>query len=140
MRREMDELFGDVFSATALTPIRQAGFTSSVDVYYTVDPPQVVVVAELAGIERDLLELKIEGRTLIFSGVRRPAQAEGRDYQQIEIGHGPFRRVVTLAADVCAEDARAVYRDGILRIEVPLRQIGSQAHSVPVEIPDEDDE
>ena len=34
-----------------------------------------------------------EGRELVLAGHRRPADAEGRVYQQLEIEHGPFRRV-----------------------------------------------
>ena len=49
-----------------------------------------------------------------------PADAEDRVYQQLEIEHGPFRRVVALGADVDADAARATYRDGILSVELPL--------------------
>ena len=47
MRREIDELFGDVFERTG---IRGRGFSPSVDVYYTDDPPRAVVKADLAGV------------------------------------------------------------------------------------------
>ncbi len=91
MRREMDELFGDVFERTGLAR-RRAGFSPPIDVYYTDDPPRVVVRAELAGIDPDELALEIEGRELTISGHRRPENAEGRAYQQLEIEHGPFQR------------------------------------------------
>ena len=42
-----------------------------------------------------------------------------RLYQQLEIEQGVFRRVVELGADVVADEARAAYDDGILRVEVP---------------------
>ena len=41
-------------------------------------------------------------------------------YQQVEIERGPFRRVVELGADVRGQEAKAVYEDGMLRIELPL--------------------
>jgi HSP20 family molecular chaperone IbpA len=47
MRREIDELFGDVFERTGF---RGRGFSPSVDVYYTDDPPRAVVKADLAGV------------------------------------------------------------------------------------------
>jgi len=49
MRREIDELFGDVFERS--TGLRGRGFSPSVDVYYEDDPPRAVVRAELAGVE-----------------------------------------------------------------------------------------
>ena len=119
MRREMDELFGDVFGG-ALAPRRRGGFSPAVDVFYADDPPRAVVHAELAGIDIDELGLEIEGRELVIAGHRRPAEAEGRVYQQLEIDFGPFRRVIPLGADVVAEQANATYRDGILRVELPL--------------------
>src|SRR6187551_1181295 len=129
MRREMDELFGDVFER-ALGPRNRGGFTPAVDVFYEGDPPRAVVHAELAGIDPDEIGLEIEGRELVIAGHRRPADAEGRVYQQLEIDFGPFRRVIPLGADVRAEEARATYRDGILRIELPL--VAPEHKTVPI--------
>jgi HSP20 family protein len=133
MRREMDELFGDVFER-ALGPRNRGGFTPAVDVFYEGDPPRAVVHAELAGIDPDEIGLEIEGRELVIAGHRRPADAEGRVYQQLEIDFGPFRRTIPLGADVVADQARATYRDGILRIELPLVTQKPRARSVPIEI------
>jgi HSP20 family protein len=109
MRREMDELFGDAFSGGGGGGSRGA-FTPSVDVYYVADPPRAVVRAELAGIRASEIELEIRGRELILAGHRRPAEAdEERLYQQLEVQHGPFRRVVGLGADVDADAAKATY-------------------------------
>jgi len=120
MRREMDELFGDVFDRTGLAPRRRGGFSPAVDVFYESGPERVVVHAELAGIDPDEITLEVEGRELVLAGHRRPADADGRVYQQLEIDFGPFRRVIPLGADVIADDARATYKDGILRVELPL--------------------
>jgi HSP20 family protein len=117
MRREIDELFGDAFERAGL---RGRGFSPSVDVYYVDDPPRAVVRAELAGIEIADVALEIRGRQLLIVGERRAEQAAGRLYQQIEIEHGRFRRVVELGADVVADQARASYEDGVLVVEVPL--------------------
>jgi HSP20 family protein len=133
MRREMDELFGDVFDRTGLAPRKRGGFSPAVDVFYEGDPPRAVVQAELAGIDPDELTLEIDGRELVLAGHRRPADAEGRVYQQLEIEHGPFRRTIALGADVIAEQARATYQDGILRVELPLADVEARPRSVPIE-------
>jgi HSP20 family protein len=134
MRREMDELFGDVFERTGLAPRRRGGFSPAVDVFYEGDPPRAVVQAELAGIDPDELSLEIEGRELVIAGHRRPADSEGRLYQQLEIDFGPFRRVIPLGAEVVPDRSRATYTDGILRIELPLARPESRSRSVPIEI------
>lgn len=137
MRREMDELFGDVFDRTGLVSRRRGGFSPAVDLFYEGDPPRAVVHAELAGIDPTEIALEVDGRDLVIAGHRRPAEAEGRVYQQLEIDFGPFRRVIPLGADVVAERARATYRDGVLRIELPLAEPGGGSRSVPIEVPGE---
>jgi HSP20 family protein len=131
MRREIDELFGDVFERSGFGPGR--AFTPEVDVYYCGQPARAVVKAELAGIEIDDVSLEIRGRQLIIAGERRAQEASGRLYQQIEIAHGPFRRVVELGAEVDAERASATYEDGILRIEIPLVQQDDATRRIPIE-------
>jgi HSP20 family protein len=131
MRREIDELFGDVFERS--TGLRGRGFSPSVDVYYTDDPPRAVVKADLAGVDVEDVALEIRGRQLLIAGERRPVQAAGRLYQQIEIEHGPFRRMVELGADVVAEEAKASYQDGVLEVEVPLARREETARRVPIE-------
>ena len=132
MRREMDELFGDVFGNVGLTS-RRTGFSPAVDVFYADGPPRAIVHAELAGIDAGDLGLEIQGRSLTLTGHRREADAEGRVYQQLEIEHGPFRRTIELGAEVVAEQARATYQDGILRVELPLAEPQSHTRSVPIQ-------
>jgi HSP20 family protein len=131
MRREMDELFGDVFDRR-LSPRRRGGFSPAVDVYYVGSPPRAVVRADLAGVAPADIELEIRGRELILAGYRRPGDDEDRLYQQLEIEHGPFRRVVALGAEVDPAAAKAVYEDGMLVIELPVLGPG-EARSVPIE-------
>jgi HSP20 family protein len=131
MRREMDELFGDAFDRR-LVRRREAGFSPAVDVYYAGDPPRAVVRADLAGIDPSEIGLEIHGRELVLTGRRAPEGGEDRVYQQLEIPHGSFRRVVALGADVDAEAATAAYEDGMLVVELPLRRPGP-ARSVPIQ-------
>lgn len=136
MRREMDEIFGDVLERSFGG--RRTGFSPRVDVSYAPDPPRAIVTAELAGISHDDVELEVRGRELVISGHRAPVDAtEGRAFQQIEIEHGPFRRTVQLGADVVADQARATYTDGLLRVELPLKRPDDAARRVvPVEVPE----
>ena len=115
----MDELFGDVFDR-GMAPVRRGGFSPAVDVYYTGNPPRAIVRADLAGVDPAGISLEIRGRELILTGRREPETGEDRAYQQLEIQHGPFRRVVALGADVDADAANAAYEDGMLIVELPL--------------------
>jgi len=130
MRREMDELFGDVFERRR--GLRGRGFSPHIDVYYTDDPPRAVVKVELAAVDPADVALEIRGRQLMIAGERRPTEAGGRLYQQIEIEHGPFRRVVELGADVVADEASASYVDGVLQVEIPLAEPEQSVRRVPI--------
>jgi HSP20 family protein len=136
MRREMDELFGDALDR-GLRPRRRPGFSPAVDVFYLADPPRAVVKADLAGVNGADLDLEIRGRELVLSGVRRADEAEGRVYQQLEIEHGVFRRIVALGVEVDPDAARAIYRDGILTVELPVLQRAHASRTVEISEPRE---
>jgi HSP20 family protein len=137
VRRDIDELFGDVVGRAGLGR-RAAGFQPRVDVYYTGEPPRVVVKAELPGVEADAIDLEVAGRVLTISGHRRPAEEEGRVYQQLEIQHGPFRRVIELGADVRADEARASYDRGVLCVQLPVMTGEQRRRTVPIRAPEAD--
>jgi HSP20 family protein len=134
MRREMDELFGDVLERSFAG--RRTGFSPRVNVSYAADPPRAIVNVELAGISPDELELEVRGRELVIAGHRGPVdETEGRVFQQIEIEHGPFRRLVELGAEVVADQARASYEDGFLEVEIPLARPDQTVRRVRIDEP-----
>ncbi len=131
MRREMDELFGEAFESGR--SLRGRGFSPRVDVYYTDSPPRAVVKVDLSAVDPSDVALEIRGRQLVIQGERRPTpEAGGRLYQQIEIEHGPFRRIVELGAEVVADKASASYVDGVLQVDIPLADPGRAARRVPI--------
>lgn len=136
MRREIDELFGDVFERTGFAP--RHGFAPRVDVYFCSPPPKTVVETELAGVDIDHVGLEVRGRQLVIAGQRRPQATEGSLYQHIEIERGPFRRVVDLGAEVIAHEAKATFDNGILRVEIPLAPPDKSARRVPISTPTDD--
>jgi HSP20 family protein len=137
MRREMDQLFGDILSRSR---IGGGGFTPPIDVLYLDSPPRAVIKAELAGVDAAELALEISGREVIIAGRRRFVEPGGAAFQQIEIEQGPFRRVIRLTADVRAEEASAVYEDGILRLELPLAVQQQGVRTVPIETESESEQ
>ena len=131
--REVDELFGDV-------PRRRvrAAWAPAVDVFYVDEPPRAIVHAELPGVDPAQVTLEIQGRELLLEGHRSAPVAEGRLYQQIEIEHGAFKRVIPLGADVDRDAAKATYRDGILEVTLPLVRREPRRRKVSVSTPEAD--
>ena len=113
-------------------------FEPPVDVFYVGDPPRAVVHAELPGIDPSQVSVEVRGRELVLEGRRAAPRAEGRLYQQLELEHGAFRRVVPLGADVVADEAAAHYRDGILEITLPLARTEPRMRRVPITEPGRD--
>ena len=133
MRREMDEFLGAFWERPMVGPRRARGFSPKVDLYYCDEgSPKAVVKADLAGVPLSEVSLEISGRELVISGERPVQESEGRVYQQVEVETGPFRRVIELGADVDAEQAKATYEDGILRVELPLVERREESRRVPV--------
>lgn len=111
---------------------RSTGFSPNVDVYYCGEPQRAIVKVDLAGIELSEVGIEVSGRHLAIAGERHLQETEGRVYQQIEIPSGSFRRVVELQVEVDAERASATYEEGILRIELPLRDPSATTRRVPI--------
>lgn len=83
------------------------------------DDKRVVVRLEVPGMDKDDLAIEITGDRLTVSGEKRFERetTEGR-WRSLQCAYGSFRRVVPLASPVAAEDAKATYRNGVLRIEL----------------------
>jgi HSP20 family protein len=120
------------WSRTRYVTRRSTGFSPNVDVYYCGDPQRAIVKVDLAGVELPEVGIEVSGRHLAIAGERHLQETEGRVYQQIEIPSGSFRRVVELQVEVDAERASATYEEGILRIELPLRDPSTTTRRVPI--------
>jgi HSP20 family protein len=132
MRREMDQMMGGAWGRTAYVSRRSTGFSPNVDVYYCGEPQRAVVKVDLAGVDLDQVGIEVSSRALAIVGERPVQETEGRVYQQVEIPSGPFRRVVELQVDVDADQAKATYEDGVLRIDLPLRDPAESTRRLPI--------
>lgn len=132
MRREMDQLLGDSWGRATYVSRRTTGFSPNVDVYYCGEPQRAVVKVDLAGVDLDEVGIEVSGRHVAIVGQRPVQETEGRVYQQVEIPSGPFRRVVELQVDVDPDGARANYEDGVLQIDLPLRDPAETTRRVPI--------
>ena len=125
-------MLGDSWGRGGYVSRRTTGFSPNVDVYYCGDPQRAVVKVDLAGVDLGDVSIEVSGRRLAIVGGRPVQETEGRVYQQVEIPSGPFRRIVELQVEVDADRAKATYEDGILRIELPLRDPADTTRQVPI--------
>ena len=122
----------DLYSWSRTTYVRRRGFSPNVDVYYCGEPQRAVVKVDLAGVSLDAIGIEVSGRQLTIVGERPVQEMEGRVYQQVEIPSGQFRSVVELQVDVDPDRAKASYEDGVLRVDLPLRDPAETTRRVPI--------
>ena len=97
---------------SAYPPVNVGSTENNVDVYLFVP-----------GMDADALDVVIEKNLLSVAGERKLAdsqQGEG-DYTRQERYEGQFKRVITLPEEVDTESAKAVYRDGVLHVNLAKR-------------------
>jgi HSP20 family protein len=90
------------------------------------DGKRVVVRLEAPGMAKEDFELEVQADSLVVRGEKRfqRESGEGR-WRVVQCAYGSFQRVVPLPAAVRADQARATYRDGVLRVELPKREPGT---------------
>ncbi len=131
LQREIQELFSDLWQVPRFSGLR-AGFRPHVDCFRTGNA--LTVLVELPGIDPEKVDLFVADGTLYLAGNRVRPRSDGQVYKQMEPDYGPFRRQVTLGADVDLSQARATYEQGILKIVLPLAQRQPAGERVVIEV------
>ena len=127
IQERMSRAYQRVFGSPANPGFGRPYMEPPVDIYHT--DKEVVVLMEIAGIPEEEIELEVEGRSMVVRGQRKPLGGRpNRVYSQMEITHGAFQRDLLLPSEVNAEAAKAVYKDGILEITLPVTRPHSGRH------------
>src|ERR687894_382775 len=101
--------------------IARGAWTPTVDIYENKD--QIVLEAELPGMNREDFELTVENNVLTLRGERRFEKKEETDnYHRVERAYGSFARSFTLPQTVSSENATAEYKNGVLRVALQKRE------------------
>lgn len=101
--------------------IARGSWSPSVDIYENKE--QIVLEAELPGMNREDFDLTVENNVITLRGERRFEKKEDTDnYHRVERAYGSFTRSFTLPNTVSGEGASADYRNGVLRVTLPKRE------------------
>lgn len=108
------EQFFDDFHA----PFRKNGWDLAVDVIDNED--SLTIEMHVPGIDPDKVDISVKDNHLYISGSReKKEEVKDQDYYHKEIRRGHFERVIALPAAVLSSEARAEFKDGVLRIWLP---------------------
>jgi HSP20 family protein len=96
---------------------------------------ELVVRADVPGVAKEDLDVRVEDGTLIISGERRQEQEEQQeDIYRSERSYGSFHRSIPLPEGVAEEQIAATCRDGVLEVTVPLPQSIEQPRGRKIDI------
>ena len=95
----------------------------------------IVVKAELPGIDKENIEVNLTEHTLTIKGEKKKEEeVKEENYYRCERSYGSFLRSVELPKDVHADKVKASFKNGILEVRVPkTEEAKSKAIKVNVE-------
>jgi HSP20 family protein len=114
IQSEMNRLFSGLFGRPANGSVtRDRAWVPPMDMEETKD--ELVVTAELPGVEEKAINLSITGDLLTLRGERMAPEPKAEGSYRGE----RFERTVSLPFPVQADKVKATYRDGVLTVMLP---------------------
>jgi HSP20 family protein len=124
--REMDRMMERFFDRRMLPrwPERWLGgdameiTTPAVDLYEEKD--EIVVKAELPGMDKENIEVNLSDHHLTIKGEKKKEEeVKEENYYRSERSYGAFLRTLELPAEVHADKVKAAFKNGILEVRLP---------------------
>lgn len=122
LQERMNRLFEDSLSRSKTTDEMSMGaWTPAVDIFET--PEEVVMRADLPGVDLKDIDVRIENNTLTLRGERKfLKEAKDEDYHRIERSYGTFSRSFQLPGTIDQGGIKATHKEGVLQVHLPKRE------------------
>jgi HSP20 family protein len=122
LQDEMNRLFSFGFPRVDNgEDIVRGAWSPSVDIVEGKD--EIALEAELAGMNIEDVDVSVENNVITINGERKfEKKDESDNYHRIERSYGTFTRSFTLPRNVVSEEAKADFKNGILRITLPKKE------------------
>ena len=128
-RRTVDE----IFRPRPVSPMflsSERTWSPQMDIYET--PEEIIVLGEIAGVDKDDLEVEINSKAVRISGSRRELPKTGNaTFRLAEIQYGPFERILFLPAPIDTEVVSSSYSNGFLQLRL-AKQSSNVSHKIPI--------
>ncbi len=129
IENELNKLFSEFLPSTRES-VEVVTWAPRVDVYEKDN--NIVIEAEIPGAKKEDIEVKIKDNAVVIKGeVKKEEEKKEENYYRKERFYGTFERVIPLPTEVKAEEAKAEFKDGILRLTIPK---ATQEHEVKIEV------
>lgn len=125
MKKEMDRFMKDIittYPADGTSAVMNFGQDVKIDVVETTK--DIIVTADLPGMEKDKIDAVLEGsKTLKISGMREVVKSEeAPGVVKKERMQGKFERTLELPAECLSEGIKASYKNGVLELVIPKKE------------------
>lgn len=139
--RQVDQLFESLFDDFGLPAPWRRGAASTVwesawpAINMAENDHEIVVTAELPGLEEKDVTVELEGSVLSLRGeIETEQEDQGRRWSRIERTSGSFHRVIELPSAVREEEIKATFKRGVLTITLPKAEPDTSSRKViPIE-------
>ena len=122
LQERMNRLFEDAGRGLRTDePASTTLWSPAVDIYET--ESEIVVKAEVPGVDRKDIQLHLENNVLTIRGERKFQKETKEDnYHRIERSYGGFSRSFSIPTTVDEEKIHADYKDGVLKVNLPKKE------------------
>jgi HSP20 family protein len=97
------------------------------------NPEEVIIVAEIPGVDKEDLDVEISSKAVRIRGKRFAKHCSGNaTYRLAEIQYGSFERILFLPAPIDPEVVSAAYQNGLLEIRL-AKQPTKKTHKIPIQ-------
>lgn len=131
LQEQMNKLFEDSLVRSSNQPgeITHSTWTPPVDILEK--ETEILLKAELPGVQLRDVDLQVKDDILTLKGERRfEKQAKKENYHRVERFYGVFSRSFTLPSTVDQAGIQAKFKDGILEVKIPK----VRSKPIPIEI------
>jgi len=128
---KVEKTIEDMFrSMHPMFTIAERRWKPQMDIYET--PEEIIILAEIAGVNKEDLELEISSKAVKMSGNRAEfPRVENATYRLAEIQYGKFERILYLPAPIDPEVVSASYSNGFLQIRL-AKLLLDKTHKIPI--------
>ena len=130
---KLDKTFEEMFRSRLMSPM----FTSSertwspqMDIYETQD--EIIIQAEIAGVDKENLEVEISSKAVRIYGKRSEIPLiKNATYRLAEIQYGKFERILFLPTPIDTDIVTSSYSNGFLKIQLAKLPV-DVTHKIPI--------
>ena len=122
MQDRINRIFGDSYRRSDDDRMQRGDGIPPVDIFEN-DKHELVITAELPGMSRESIDIRLENNMLTIRGERRKAsETKDEQFHRVERAYGTFSRSFSLQATVDPNKVSADYKEGVLTITLPTRE------------------